>query len=375
MQSCPARHLEKIKMGGGRVRVLHLLTSGHAGGIESLCRDIGVCSDFESGFCFFTDAGIICQQMQQLGLQVYDLSKQGRKFSLRKLWLAAKIAQDYSTIVVHHNDPFLRFYYVLLKLLTGKPAVMEMHACYSQTQSSMVKRVLEEWILRLSLLCSNGVISVSQAVQKSFEGHINRRKAQYVVYNGISQALLDQGRGNSPKTTPPYRLTYIGRLSDYKGVDVLIRAGRILRERYDIRLCIVGDGEYRGELERICQEEGMEDITVFHGQRPSPAPYLKGSTVFVYPSVCQEAFGISLLEAMAFGVPCVSNRVGGIPEVISHGESGLLCDGFTPEELAEKIQTLLESDMEKMSRCARETAERFTIQNTVQSLKEVLQRI
>ena len=144
------------------MRVLHLLTSGHAGGIESLCRDIGVCSDFESGFCFFTDAGVICRQMEELGLSVYDLSGLGRKFSLRKLRRAMQIAGEYDILLVHHDDPFLRCYYVLLKLLTGKPGVMEMHACYSQTQSSPVKRILEEWILRLSLWCSNCVISVSR---------------------------------------------------------------------------------------------------------------------------------------------------------------------------------------------------------------------
>lgn len=357
------------------MRVLHLLTSGHTGGIESLCRDIGVCSDFENGFCFFTDAGVVCRQMEELGLAVYDLSGLGGKFSLRKLRRAMQIAGEYDILLVHHDDPFLRCYYILLKLLTGKPAAMEMHACYSQTQSSPVKRILEEWILRLSLLCSNRVISVSRAVERSYEKHLGKRKPHYVVYNGVSQGLLEQGRGNLPRTKQPFQLTYVGRLSKGKGIDIFIRAGKLLRRSYDIRLCIVGDGKYREELECLCREEGMEDITVFHGQRPSPAPYLKGSTVFVYPSVCQEAFGISLLEAMAFGVPCVSNRVGGIPEVISHGESGFLCDGFTPEELAEKIQLLLESDMEAMSRCARETAERFTIQNTVQSLKEALQRI
>ena len=356
------------------MHVLHLLTSGHTGGIESLCRDIGVCSDFENGFCFFTDAGVICRQMEELGLSVYDLSGLGRKFSLRKLRRAMQIAGEYDILLVHHDDPFLRCYYVLLKLLTGKPAAMEMHSYYSQTQSSMVKRVLEEWILRLSLLCSNSVISVSQAVERSYEKHLGRRKPHYVVYNGVSQALLEQGRGNLPRTTQPFQLTDVGRLSKGKGVDVLIRAGKLLRGSYDIRLCIVGDGVCREELERLCREEGMEDITVFHGQQPSPAPYLKGSTVFVYPSK-REAFSVSLLEAMAFGVPCVCNRVGGNPEAISHGESGLLCDGFTPEELAEKIQTLLESDLEAMSRCARETAERFTIQNTVQNLKEVLQGI
>ena len=356
------------------MRVLHLLTSGHTGGIESLCRDIGVCGDFESGFCFFTDAGVVCRQMEELELAVYDLSGLGRKFSLRKLRRAMQIAREYDILLVHHDDPFLRCYYILLKLLTGKPAAMEMHACYSQTQSSVVKRILEEWILRLSLLCSNSVISVSRAVERSYEKHLGRRKPHYVVYNGVSQALLEQGWGNLPRTTQPFQLTYVGRLSKGKSVDLLIRAGKILRRRFDIRLCIVGDGACREELECLCREEGMEDITVFHGQQPSPAPYLEQSTVFVSPSK-REAFSVSLLEAMAFGVPCVCNRVGGNPEAVSHGESGLLCDGFTPEELAEKIQTLLESDMAAMSRCARETAERFTIQNTVQNLKEVLQRI
>ena len=358
-----------------QVRVLHLLTSGHTGGIESLCRDIGACSDLYNGFCFFTDAGLVCQQMQDLSLPVYDLSKQGKKFSLRKLRMAMKIAKEYSVIVVHHDDPFLQCYYILLKLLTGKRAAMQLHACYAESENSRLKRVLEEIILHMSLHCSDAIISVSHAVQKSFESRINRRKPQYVVYNGVSQALLDRGRGNTPKMNQPFDLTYVGRLSEYKGVDILIRAGRILRQQYDIRLCIVGDGEYRDDLERICREEKMEDITAFYGQQPSPEPYLEQATVFVYPTTCQEAFGISLLEAMAYGIPCVANAVGGIPELISHGESGLLCDGFTPEELAEKIQILLESDMTAMSRCARETAERFSIDNTVQNIKEILEKI
>lgn len=72
------------------MKVLNLLTSGRAGGIESLCRDIGVNSDFENGFCFLFGDGAIYQQMKDMGLKTYCLSKIGEKNKLEKIFRAEK---------------------------------------------------------------------------------------------------------------------------------------------------------------------------------------------------------------------------------------------------------------------------------------------
>ena len=68
------------------MKVLHLLTSGHTGGIESLCRDIGQYGKMTHIFCFLTAGGVVCEEMQNKGMNVINLEKNGKKFSIKKLY-------------------------------------------------------------------------------------------------------------------------------------------------------------------------------------------------------------------------------------------------------------------------------------------------
>lgn len=130
------------------------------------------------------------------------------------------------------------------------------------------------------------------------------------------------------------------RLIGLKGVQYALEAMALLRERIRIRYIIIGDGEYRGRLERKVSDLGLGDSVSFLGSVPNselPA-YYSIATVGVFPSIADEAFGISIAEAMSCGVPVVATDVGGIPEVVTGG--GVLVKPRNPAELAEAVSKI-----------------------------------
>lgn len=364
------------------MKVLHLLTSGETGGIESLCRDIGRYSKIENGFCFLTSGGCVCRQMKEDGIQVYELYEFGGKLSIRKIKKLRRIASDYDVITVHHGDPFLKIYFIILSIILKKRMISIIHSCYDEMHFKgygKTKRKLTDLIFQRSLLNSDEIVYVSEAGKKSYESYfkeINKIK-NTVVYNGIADSFLSRGMEHVYTANEPYNITYIGRLSEIKGIDYLIKAVALLRNEWDLRLTIVGDGIYRKNLEQQVKQNEIGDITRFEGQQLNVTPYLEKTTLFVYPSICMEVFGISLVEAMAYGVPCLGSNIGGIPEVINNYDCGCLVKPGDSTDLAKNIDHLLkrikEGTIESMVMASKERARHFTISNTIRNLEKVFE--
>ncbi len=361
------------------MRVLNLLTSGEAGGIESLCRDIGLNSDYENGFCFLFSEGSIYNNMNELGLKTYSLSSIKNKLSVKRLFLLKKYAEPYDIICVHHGDPFLKLYGILLKVFSKKKMVTVVHSCYERKfffPNSKIKFHFAHFIFALGLKCSDLIIFVSNAGKESYEQEFDlKNKKKTVVYNGISTDKIARGKKHVVPLTKPYNITYIGRLKYVKGLDYLVRAIAKIKDEYSLSVSIVGDGPERDELEKLANEFGLKNVIRFEGRHSDVIPFLEKASVFVYPSVWKEVFGISLVEAMAFGIPCVASNVGGIPEVVQDRKTGFLTKAISDDALAEALRHALdilnnEKIVEKISLDAKERAAYFSITNTCNKLKE-----
>jgi glycosyltransferase involved in cell wall biosynthesis len=133
----------------------------------------------------------------------------------------------------------------------------------------------------------------------------------------------------------------VGRLAEIKRQDLLLRAFAEVRKACpDARLLLVGDGPERAGLEALAAALGVADAVRFAGYQQEPEPYLRLMDVFALTSR-SEGMPMSLLEAWAARVPVVASRVGGIPELVEDGRTGLLFDFPDTAGLASHLGRLL----------------------------------
>jgi glycosyltransferase involved in cell wall biosynthesis len=176
---------------------------------------------------------------------------------------------------------------------------------------------------------------------------------------------------------------YTGRLVSYKGLPVLLRAWTQISVRFsNAVLLLVGPGSddihnCEEELRRYVCASGLQRSVIFAGAVPKVSEYLQASDIYVFPTK-MEAFGLSLLEAMACGLPVVSTPVGGIKDVLVHGQNGLLVDVDNVQQLCEALNALM-SDSRLAMRlgvAARQTVrDRFSAEAIVEKYVELFQRV
>jgi glycosyltransferase involved in cell wall biosynthesis len=202
--------------------------------------------------------------------------------------------------------------------------------------------------LRLLSLCCSRVITVSEA-NKRFLQALNISTPIDVVYNGIDVDRFLQSSAETDDKSPAkgdrdtLNCLYIGSMIDRKRVDVLLRAFAIVRHRCSAaRLTLVGGGPLEGELRKLATEMQLDDVVRFTGLIIRyPFDEMRRSDIFVSASE-SESFGLVFAEAMSFGLPVVACRVGGIPEVVADGKTGLLVEANDPNALTGALLTVLE---------------------------------
>jgi glycosyltransferase involved in cell wall biosynthesis len=189
-----------------------------------------------------------------------------------------------------------------------------------------------------------------------------------VIYNGIDDP--------SPPPSPVPRVAggpiigSVGRLNPQKGYEFLLRA---LPSIPEATVVLVGDGEQRGELERLASELGVSDRVTFAGWHPDPLPWLPSFDVFAMPSMW-EGFPRAGVEAMLARLPVVASRVDGIPEGVADGETGILVPPADPEALADALNALIAKpdQRQRMGELGRRRAlEEFSLEKSVREFQSL----
>lgn len=214
-------------------------------------------------------------------------------------------------------------------------------------RSSARYRVLE----CLSNHCLHRAIAVSAATKADWSRRTRLESHRIVtVHNGIDP---ERFRRRSAPAEARRRLGLpaegglvlggVGRLDEAKGFEYLLDAlGLLVAESRDVYLVLAGGGPLRERLEEQAQRLGLAERVRFAGHRRDVQEVYDALDVFVLPSLC-EALGYALLEAMATGLPAVASRVDGVPEVVVHGETGVLVPPRNARALAAALRPLLDS--------------------------------
>jgi glycosyltransferase involved in cell wall biosynthesis len=220
-----------------------------------------------------------------------------------------------------------------------------------------------------------------------------------VVPNGIDTSRFrpdaekrqeTRARLGIPEDAP--LLLAVGRLEQEKGFQVAIQALRQVRSRWPgVRLLIVGEGNYRRPLEQAAaplnsqpnaetaRENTGNDAIIFAGYVPNAQlpDLLAAADLFLMPTLCTEAFPLTVVEAMAAGLPVVASNIGGIPTAIEDGHNGLLVPTGSADALARAIEGLIQDEplRRSLAAAAREAAHsRFSREHMVAATERVLQQ-
>ena len=249
----------------------------------------------------------------------------------------------------------------------GRPMVVSVHSLKPKAS-----RLTRFTLGRASRVLFNSEYTLAQAREK---GYFPCRGQ--VVYQGYDDRLF----GTAPRTnesrarlnipTDATVIVALGRFIEVKGLHVLARAAdRILNDRSDAHLVIAGDGPMRAEIERLVATTRSRDRIHLPGAVPrgDVARLLADADLFVNPGVVDsagraEGLGITTIEAMASGLACVGSRVGGIPETIVDGETGLLVAPGDEPALAAAVNRLLDDPSMRRAMgdaARRRAADRFT---------------
>ena len=250
----------------------------------------------------------------------------------------------------------------------------------STVHSSRVRASEDRDELRRLTPCMDHVIAVSKAIVRKIEEEGRTGARVSLIYNGVDLERYDH---QEPCCTlreeygmePGSQIVgVVARLEAEKGHPTLLEAWpRVLRSCPGAYLLVVGEGSRREELERLAAELRIAHRVVFTGRRDDVPAVTAAVDVAVLPSY-REAQGLTVLEAMALSRPVVASNVGGIPEMIEDGVSGLLVAPHDPEALAGAIVKLLtnHSFADTIARAGHDVVrERFCLERMVRDVEDV----
>ncbi|MDP7525227.1 MAG: glycosyltransferase family 4 protein [Dehalococcoidales bacterium] len=287
---------------------------------------------------------------QRLGLQ--------QAVSVRLLGATARFIRGFQPDMVHAHNLFFRTTEVaaFLRMKFRVPLVTTMHVGQSEGGSRLFRTLVkayESTMGRFIVRRSDHIIAVAQAVAEHAHRIGGNSASVTVVPNGVDTGLF------YPKQDDRHIgqvVLFVGRLVSNKGPEVLIRAvPKVLSRHPHTRFVLVGDGPLRDRLKQMACNLGIRNEVQFLGIRHDVPQLMRDAAIFVRPSSL-EGMSLTVLEAMATGLPVVATLVGGTSEVLRDGVHGYLVPAGDSQVLADALIKMLDerSLAEEMGRRGRE---------------------
>ena len=329
-----------------KIRVLHIIQNLNVGGLERIAAQIAAGLDksrFEAELWCLSGSGPLERTFK-------DRIPVIRMFDYRRYllpWNVMSIAGnirkgDFNVVHTHSYPPGIIGR--LSARLAGVKAVFHHHHSVSVPYMNMRRRLCEQFV---SNYLTDKVIACSYATKEFIlKENFAKENKITVIYNGVPEEFeILSGKKDSVKHALAINdeklLTAVGSLTKHKGHIYLLQAlTKVLEVFPAVKLVIVGEGPERSTLEQYIKENNLSSNVVLAGSQSDVRPFLENTDIFILPSL-REAMPLSLLEAMAKGLPAIGSRVDGIKEVIEDYETGITVSPANKDELAEKIIYLL----------------------------------
>ena len=295
------------------------------GGAEIMCENLTYALKNAGQEVFavslYHDRTPIARRMEEAGIRIVYLDKK-LGLDLSMVPKLIKIIRRERPDVVHTHLDVIKYTVLAAKLAGVRKCVHTVHSLADREAEGRLQKMINGFYFRHGWSVPVALTPEVQSSVLEFYGLPLRRVS--VIYNGIDLSRC------VPKTTYEtgeiVTILHVGRFDVPKNHPGLLEAFRLLLETHpECRLRLVGDGELRPDMEKLAREKGIADFVEFCGMQSNVYPYLHDADIFTLPSI-YEGNPMTIIEAMGTGLPIVASRVGGIPDMISDGESGLLVE-------------------------------------------------
>lgn len=350
-------------------------------------------------------------------LKLFKLSLVGSAAPLRDLFVSVqlvKICRQEKIELLHAHGFKAAFITLPAAKICGLPLIITVHNSLLHSEKSIFPAAYYYRALRGVDPLVTGYIAISEALRQELVAWGIDRSKIARIYNGINprefgvsfsngvflhqnrtlienKSLIEERlRERENKQTFIYnniagmnawhglKVGTAGRLVSHKGIDIFIRAASKIISRYnDVRFFIAGEGPERSKLEFLRDLLGLQERVFFLGNVRQIASFLSELDIFVLASR-SEGLSISLLEAGCAGLPLIASAIGGIPEVIQDGKTGLLVPVDDELSLAEAINILINEPEKRKSlglEAAKDIQMRFTEDNMLKETEKVYDEV
>lgn len=334
----PSRRVSAGNAMCDRVRVVHLVSTLNMGGLEKVVYDLTRLADrnqFELQVICLGEVGELATDYAALGIPVTSLGVLGKGI-MSGIRALSRVLRSDPPDVIHTHNPSPHIVGAVAAKWVGTRVVV--HTKHGRNYPDEFRKV---WVNRVATWFTDQVVAVSQdsaEVATKIE-RITRHKV-LTIRNGID---LNKFSGDfSEASRDPLRAIHVARLMyPTKDQKTLLRAVRLIADREPkFQLNIVGDGPHRNEIVQLAADLNLGANVRFLGCRHDVPQLLADAGLFVLSSVT-EGLSLTLLEAMAMGLPIVATRVGGNPEVVEDGTTGLLVPPQSPQAMADAMLSLI----------------------------------
>ncbi len=324
------------------MRIVQMVETLEVGGLERIAVDLALAQraagHFTAMYCLH-GAGPLSSELERAGIPVVPFHKE-RHSKAAAVWSMARQLRRHRADVIHGHNPGVHHFAAVAAWLAHVPVcVSTRHSATSSTGAPYQERYFR-WVQPLT----SHVVFDCDYVRRQLEPRLNYPAAKYsIIVNGIALEKFLAHPACPGAVRPRIRFGTVGRLVPAKGHAVLIEAFAQIAPRLpEATLQIFGYGPLEDDLRAQIRRLGMEPRIKLEGRTDDAARVFASLDVFVFSSV-NEGLPLVVLEAMAAGLPIVSTRVGGVPDVAPEKLFPWFCTPGNPAELADSMLRAAES--------------------------------
>ena len=345
------------------MKILQVIPYFCFGGAETMCENLTYALEkLGHQVCvvsLYGERTPISRRMEEAGIRIHYLDKKlGLDISM--ISKLCRIMKAEKPDAVHTHLDVIKYAVPAAKLAGIRRCIHTVHNVADKEAEGRLQKIVNGIFFRWSWSVPVALSPMVQQTVVDFYG-LPQEKVP-VIYNGVDLSRCIPKE--SYATGEPIRLIHVGRFNEQKNHRRLLEAFSLFRKEYpSAQLVLLGDGELLEDTKQYANQLSLEDNVSFLGSQSNVHPYLHDADLFLLPSD-YEGMPMTIIEAMGTGLPVVATNVGGVPDMITHGESGLLTE-LSAEAVCSAIRQLADSEQlrETLGKRAREDSMRFSAEH------------